>query len=242
MRSFITASVLITGALAQSTQDYLKCAVRSYPPPKQAPPNQSQSAALSNADVSKFTDCTDKSAEDCLCSNKEALSSLNTSASACKDIDLSSLTSSLCKSDSDSESASAPARHASMPMQPALKRAVAPDAPEPRVVYVTETRTECSCKSTPVAERPAHVSQIPVDVPASSSMGAMVVATPSYSHGVLVGSSSVFGSQASATPSPSGVDPSGFSPFEGAAAPRVSVHGGVAAVGVAAVMAFMAAL
>ena len=138
-----------------------------------------------------------------------------------------------------------------------MKRAFAPQAEAPasaanavpRVVYVTETKTDCSCKSTsaPYAHM-AHVSQIPVSVPASSSYMAGMAAssTPaSYSHGLMGAASSsvLFGSQASAaTPSPSGADPNRYSPFQGAAAPGASVHTGVAAVGVAAVMAFMAAL
>jgi hypothetical protein len=95
----------------------------------------------------------------------------------------------------------------------------------------------------------AHISQIPVDVPASSSMGAMMAASSgavpsaSYSHGMKVNAASssvVFGSQA--TPSPSGVDANRFNSFQGAGVKSVSVHGGVAALGVAAVMALMAAL
>lgn len=131
-----------------------------------------------------------------------------------------------------------------------MERAYAPAEPAiPRVVYVTETRTDCSCKTTPASM--ARVSQIPVNVPASSSMSGMMAgssAAPSasYSHGMMVkaaSSSVVFGSQASAaTPSPSGVDANRFSSFQGAGAKSVSVHGGVAALGVAAVMALMAAL
>jgi hypothetical protein len=96
----------------------------------------------------------------------------------------------------------------------------------------------------------ARISQIPVNVPASSSMSGMMAgssAAPSasYSHGMMVNAASsvVFGSRASAaTPSPSGVDANRFSSFQGAGAKSVSVHGGVAALGVAAVMALMAAL
>lgn len=134
-------------------------------------------------------------------------------------------------------------------MQPAnMKRAYSPDGeaemPEPRVVYVTETRTECSCKTTPA---PAHISQIPVDVPVSSSMiGMLAASSPVYSHGVLVGASSssvLYGSQASAaTPGPSGADPNRFSPFQGAAPQVSAAHGGIAALGVAAVMGLMIAL
>ncbi|KAJ5793687.1 hypothetical protein N7457_000286 [Penicillium paradoxum] len=236
MRAFITISVLITGALSQSVQDYLNCA----------------SSALANADVSKFSDCTDKPAHACVCKNKEAISNLSTGvASACAGIDLAALTSSLCHGSHAAPAAPAapvpdapapaPARHASMPMQPAKRDHSNEDGTQ--VIYVTETRNDCSCKSTPIAESPAHVSQIPVDVPVSS-MGPMVTgAAPNHSHGVLGRPSSViFGPQASAaTPSPSGVDPSRFSSFEGAAAPGVAVNGGVV-VGVAAVIGFMAAL
>lgn len=136
------------------------------------------------------------------------------------------------------------------------KRAFAPqlDSPAsaapavPRVVYVTETKTDCSCKTTPAPDsHMAHVSQIPVDVPARSSYMAGMASASSpagYSHGPMgaVGSSVVFGSQASAaTPAPSGADPNRFSKFEGAAAAGASLHG-AAVVGVAAVMALMVAL
>lgn len=128
------------------------------------------------------------------------------------------------------------------------KRAYAPE-PAPRVVYVT--KTDCSCKSTPVAEKLQHVSQIPVNVPASSSLASVAAAssTPAdREHGLMGGAASssvVFGPQASgATPSarPSGVDPTRFSPFQGAAAAGASVNGRVAVLGVAAVMAVMVAL
>ncbi|KAJ5135569.1 uncharacterized protein N7515_004847 [Penicillium bovifimosum] len=239
MRYIIAASLLATGALSQSTADYLKCV----------------SSALGSIDTSTFTNCTDKSPQDCLCANKSALESLSTSAAAdCTGIDLSALTDSLCP-EASTESP-APARHASLPMEPAQKRAFAPEpeaaspaAEVPRVVYVTETRTDCSCKSTPVAERPMHpmhVSQIPVQVPSSSmgvNMGAVAMSTPaaSYSHGVLVAASSsvVYGSMA--TPAPSGVDPSRFSPFMGGAESGRSVGKGLIA-GVALVMGVMAAL
>jgi hypothetical protein len=130
------------------------------------------------------------------------------------------------------------------------KRAYAPET-APRVVYVTKTRTDCSCKSTPVVEKPLHVSQIPVDIPASSSLASVAAAssTPAgREHGLIGGAASssvVFGPQASgATPSaqPSGVDPTRFSPYQGAAAPGPSVNGGLAGLGVAAVMAVMVAL
>lgn len=133
-----------------------------------------------------------------------------------------------------------------------MKRAYSPSSeteaemPEPRVVYVTktETHTACGCKTTPA---PAHISQIPVDVPVSSSMiGMLAASSPVYSNGIYIPASSssvLFGSQASAaTPAPSGADPNRFSPFQGAA-PRVSAaHGGIAALGVAAVMGLMIAL
>lgn len=134
-----------------------------------------------------------------------------------------------------------------------MKRAYSPsmsdndgaaEMPEPRVIYVTKTHTECSCKTTPA---PAHISQIPVDVPVSSSMiGMLAASSPVSSNGVLVAASSssaIFGSQASAaTPTPSGVDPSRFSPFQGAAPQVSAAHGGIAALGVAAVMGLMIAL
>ncbi|KAI3211350.1 hypothetical protein CBS147311_986 [Penicillium roqueforti] len=238
MRSFITASVLIAGALAQSTEDYLKCA----------------SAAFSNINTSNFTSCSTKTSQECFCANKSLIKALTTStAPACAGLDLTSLTTSLCSNTTDA----ATARHASRPMQLAdKKRAFAPaPAPEreaeaavPHVVYVTETRTDCSCKSTPVAERPMHVSQIPVDVPASSaaSMAVEASSTPaSRLHGLMGGAASssvIFGPQATSSAVPSGVDPTRFSPFKGAAAAGASVHGGVAVLGVAAAMAVVVAL
>jgi hypothetical protein len=126
-------------------------------------------------------------------------------------------------------------------MQPANKRAEA----VPGVVYVTETRTDCSCKNTPLPERPLHISQIPVDIPASSSMASMASSTPGRGHGLMGGAASSFGSKVSGPTSsavPSGVDPTRFSPFQGAAAAGAGVHGGVAVLGVAAVMAVMVAL
>ncbi|KAJ5330029.1 hypothetical protein N7452_010419 [Penicillium brevicompactum] len=239
MRYFFAASVLAAGALAQTSTDYLKCA----------------SAALSSADTSTFEDCSSKTAQECLCDNKDAISNLSEEAAkSCAGVDLSSLTDALCSSSSEA----APARHASKPMELAdmNKRAFAPqlDSPAsaapavPRVVYVTETKTDCSCKSTPAPDsQRAHISQIPVDVPTSQSyMAGMASASApaGYSHGPMgaVGSSVVFGSQASAaTPAPSGADPHRFSSFQGAAAAGASVHG-VAVAGVAAVMALMVAL
>ncbi|KAJ5181572.1 hypothetical protein N7449_011719 [Penicillium cf. viridicatum] len=231
MRYFITASLLVAGTLAQSTDDYLKCA----------------KAALNTIDPSTFTTCTDKTSEECFCANKSALETLTTSTvPACAGLDLSTIASTLCPSDREA----APARHASKPMEMADKRAYAPE-PAPRVVYVTKTHTDCSCKSTPVVEKPQHVSQIPVDVPASSSVASVAAAssTPAdREHGLMGGAASssvVFGPQASgATPSarPSGVDPTRFSPFQGTAAAGASVNGGLAVLGVAAVMAVMVAL
>lgn len=179
----------------------------------------------------------------------------------------------------------APARHASKPMEPAKNidmdmdmdrmmyhntRAYSPsmhtesdmpapppereDVPVPsgreampKVIYVTETRTECSCKSTAAPDRMHHISQIPVNVPTSSSMGAMLAASsPAMSNGVMVGASSssvLFGSQMSAaTPTPSGASPNRFHTFKGAAPAVNAAQGGVAALGVAAVMGLMIAL
>lgn len=180
------------------------------------------------------------------------------------DKDMTDLEASLC---GKSNNEAAPARHASKPMQPAApmhmdmgkmmdhgKRAYSPSmdkdmAPAesaiPHVIYVTETRTDCSCKSTPAPDS-MHISQIPVDVPASSSMGAMLAASsPAMSNGVMVGASSssvLFGSQMSATPTPSGASPNRFDAFQGAAPAVNAVHGGAAALGVAAVMGLMIAL
>lgn len=135
------------------------------------------------------------------------------------------------------------------------KRAYMPDSMAgaesvaPRVVYVTETRTECSCKSTPAPFDPKHMSQIPVNVPthSSSMMAGMAAAsTPgmSMSHGVLVGaaSSSVIFRGASATPTPSGASPNRYNSFEGAAPKANALNSAVAALGVAAVMGLMVAL
>ncbi|KAJ5386562.1 hypothetical protein N7509_009103 [Penicillium cosmopolitanum] len=235
MRSFIATAVFVAGVTAKMSGDYLDCAT----------------AALDGIDTSKFKDCTDLSSEECFCNNKDAIESLTESAEAiCKEagIDLDSLTSSLCPSNR----VSAPARHASNPMEPAnMKRAYSPSSetepqmPEPRVVYVTktETHTACSCKTTPA---PAHISQIPVDVPVSSSMiGMLAASSPVYSNGVLIPASSsvLFGSSASAaTPSPSGADPNRFSPFQGAAPQVSAAHSGIAALGVAAIMGLMIAL
>ncbi|CAG7918061.1 unnamed protein product [Penicillium olsonii] len=240
MRYSFAASILATGAMASSAADYLQCA----------------SAALSSADTSAFGDCDGKSAQECFCDNKDALSKLSKdAATACAGIDISSLADSLCSSSRQADVA--PARHASKPMMLAdpHKRAFAAQAESPasaapagpRVVYVTETKTDCSCKSTPAPDsKLAHISQIPVDVPvASSAMPSMAVGSSPAGHSHVpmgAASSVVFGSQASAaTPMPSGADPNRYSSFQGAAAPSAAVHG-VAAVGVAAVMALMAAL
>ncbi|KAJ5266955.1 hypothetical protein N7478_009763 [Penicillium angulare] len=242
MRSFITAAILITGVAAQSVDEYLKCA----------------EAALDGVDTSSLSDCSDKSSKECLCANPDAITKLTDAASdACGDagIDVSELQKSLC---SDS-SVAAPARHASNPMEPANMNAlhmsgerayappVAAEAAAPRVIYVTETKTECGCKATPApAFDPKHLSHIPVNVPTSSSMGPMasMSAPPMYSKGILVGGSSssrVFGAQMSATPTPSGASANRFNAFEGAA-PKVSAIHGFAVAGVAAVMGFMVAL
>ncbi|KAJ5155881.1 hypothetical protein N7492_008684 [Penicillium capsulatum] len=244
MRSFVAALVALgaTAATAQSTEKYLDCAT----------------AALKGIDASKFNDCTDKTSSECFCANKDALKELSDEAKeTCDDagIDLNKLDTSLCSS----ETRAAPARHASKPMEPSMpgmehKRGFMPnlmgaESVAPRVVYVTETRTECSCKSTPAAFDPMHMSQIPVDVPTSSPMmsGMAAAATPSMSmsHGVLVGaasSSSVIFRGASATPTPSGTSPNRFNAYEGAAPKASAVHSGVAALGVAAVMGLMVAL
>ena len=129
------------------------------------------------------------------------------------------------------------------------KRAYRPSSDDyaaPRVVYVTETRTECNCKRTPLAQDPMHISQIPVDVPMSSSMSAMVAASsPASSDGVRMAASSsvIFGSQMSAaTPTPSGASANRFHTFQGAAPKTNAIQGGIAALGVAAVMGLMIAL
>lgn len=156
------------------------------------------------------------------------------------------LASSLCGATSDK--VAAPARHASRPMEPAEElhmRAYSPseDASQPRVITVTVTES-CACKTTPTDAM--HISQIPVFVPASSSMGSMAAASsPSYSNGIRVGgssSSAIYGSQMSATPTPSGASANRFHTFQGAAPQVNAARGGVAALGVAAVMGLMIAL
>jgi hypothetical protein len=129
------------------------------------------------------------------------------------------------------------------------KRAYSPSSDDyaaPRVVYVTETRTEYSCKSTPLSNNRMHFSQIPVNVPMSSSMSAMVAAsTPASSNSVMMAASSsvIFGSQMSAaTPTPSGASPYRFHTFQGAAPKTNAIQSGIAALGVAAVMGLMVAL
>ena len=118
------------------------------------------------------------------------------------------------------------------------------DASQPRVMTVTVTES-CACKTTPTDTM--HISQIPVYVPASSSsMGSMAAASsPAYSNGILVGASSssaIYGSQMSATPTPSGASANRFHAFQGAAPQVNAARGGVAALGVAAVMGLMIAL
>jgi hypothetical protein len=58
----------------------------------------------------------------------------------------------------------------------------------------------------------------------------------------MMSSSSMFYGSHSATPTPSGASANRFSVFQGAAPAGSAVHGGVAALGVAAVMALMVAL
>ncbi|KAJ5924632.1 hypothetical protein N7466_008819 [Penicillium verhagenii] len=256
MRYFIGAALLIAGVTAQSLTDIETCA----------------DAILSGIDSSALETCSDKSTKDCICSGdfKDAVS--DAAASTCKDAGISpdDLKSAFCSSSSSSDSVEAPARHASKPMEPAsnmnsnmemaeagVKRAYAPPSSDvsaaaamPQVIYVTETKTECGCKatSTPARFDPMHLSQIPVNVPASSSvMGSMAAASassPVWSNGVMVvggsASSRVWGSMA--TPTPSGASAQGFRPFKGAAPAVSAVAGSFAAVGVAAVMGLMFAL
>jgi hypothetical protein len=116
------------------------------------------------------------------------------------------------------------------------------DAAEPRVMTVTVTES-CACKPTPTNSK--HISQIPVHVPASSSMGGLAAASsPAYSNSVMVGasSSSVLYGSMSATPTPSGASANRFHTFKGAAPQVNAAQGGVAALGAAAVMGLMIAL
>jgi hypothetical protein len=121
-------------------------------------------------------------------------------------------------------------------------------------IYVTETRTDCGCKSTGVA---GHASQVPVSVPTPSSSVARASSSSVRGHGPAssvrrvgvapsagvtpsVGVTVSAGATASASAG-AGVDATRFSPFQGAAV-GVSVNGGVVVAGVAAVMAVMVAL
>jgi len=212
---------------------------------------------MSDIDLSTVESCSNKTSADCICSTDLSDKISDDAAATCKDAGISpdDLKSNLCSG--ASSRVAAPARHASRPMEPASnmnmdKRAYAPPIAEhgaaepavPHVIYVTETKTECGCKPSATPFDPSHLSQIPVQVPASSSMGGMAAAsTPAYSQGVVVGTSSAFWpfNSHSATPTPSGASAQGFSPFTGSA-PNVAVHGGVAALGVAAVMGLMIAL
>lgn len=116
------------------------------------------------------------------------------------------------------------------------------DAAAPRVVYVTETRTECSCKSTSAPYEHMHISQIPVDVPMSSNMASVVAASTPY-NGAMMPSAVIFGSHVPvATPGPSGASANHFHTFQGAAHKTSAVQGGIAALGVAAAMGLMIAL
>ncbi|KAJ6115578.1 hypothetical protein N7523_005995 [Penicillium sp. IBT 18751x] len=235
MRSFITALLMAGAVTAQITSEYLDCAT----------------AALDGIDLTKFNDCTDMTSAECLCANKDALSELTQSAKdACSKagISVDDLDASLCATSSNK--VAAPARHASKPMQPAgdlQMRAYSPseevDATRPQVMTVTVTES-CACKATPTSSM--HVSQIPVYVPVSSSMGGMAAASsPVSSHGVvMVGASSTSAIYNSwmATPTPSGASANHFNTFQGAAPQVNAAHGGVAAVAVAAVMGLMIAL
>lgn len=116
------------------------------------------------------------------------------------------------------------------------------DASQPRVMTVTVTES-CACRTTPTSAM--HVSQIPVYVPSSSSMGGMAAASSPAYNGILVGASSssaIYGSQMSATPTPSGASANRFHAFQGAAPQVNAARSGVAALGVAAVMGLMIAL
>ncbi|KAJ5519700.1 hypothetical protein N7463_000153 [Penicillium fimorum] len=253
MRSFIIVPILMASAMAQSTSDYLSCA----------------SAVINGAIKSNFTSCTSKTSQECACANKSAFQSISTSSvPACIGLDIISLISDLCpdtetkvtettstetKSTETKPTETKDAfRHGGRPMEP-VKRADGAKL----TIYVTETRSDCGCTrtavggythgSTTVVGNTMHISQVPVNVPTPSSMGAMVAASSTSvarEHGLMGGeaSSSVFG-QAGATPSAggSGVDAKSFSPYTGAAV-ETSVNGGVMMLGVAAVLAVMVAL
>ncbi|KAI2792826.1 hypothetical protein POX_b02869 [Penicillium oxalicum] len=231
MRSIIATLFLATTALASTsaTDDFIRCAT----------------AAMNNIGGSKLTDCTSLSSTACLCANKDTLLSLSDATKAAcsgSSFDVAALASSACGSGTSST-----ARHAGQPMEPArqmIERAYSPsmeDSVATSVVWVTETRTDCSCKSTSLPFDHAHVSQIPVNVPMASSMssGVAAYATPASS----ASWSAMYSSHISvATPGPSGASSGQYYPFEGAA-PRVNaLKSGLAAVGVAAVMGLVAAL
>ncbi|KAJ5174623.1 uncharacterized protein N7482_000500 [Penicillium canariense] len=243
MRFSVTALFLAGAACvtAQITDDFLGCAA----------------AALDSIDVSKLADCTDLTSTECLCANKDAITELSDDAKDACDaagIDLSKLNTTLC---ADTSNTAAPARHASNPMEPATGRGTTEnskrafrfsgdEAATPHVIYVTETLTECSCKSTSAPASRMHISQIPVSVPVSSSMAAKVAAsTPASTHSAMMAASSsvIFGSQMSAaTPGPSGASANRFKTFQGAAPKANAVRSGVAALGIAAVMGLVMVL
>ncbi|KAJ5211204.1 hypothetical protein N7491_011024 [Penicillium cf. griseofulvum] len=213
MRYFITAPVLIASALAQSTADYLNCA----------------SAAIGTISKSTFTSCTGKTSQECFCANKSAIKSLTTtSIPACVGLDISTVASVLCPSSREAKPAF---RHAGKPMQP-VKR-------DPKyTIYVTETRTDCGCKSTGVAGM--RVSQVPVSVP-TSSVRASSTSVARHGAASSIRRAGVAPSAGVMPSAGAGVDATRFSPFQGAAV-GVSVHGGVVVLGVAAVMAVMVGL
>ncbi|KAJ6166882.1 hypothetical protein N7470_002329 [Penicillium chermesinum] len=184
MRFFAAAAILVAGVTARVTEDVDDC-VKSV---------------LSGFDASSMED---------LCNNSDSIATLSSAiADQCGESAANNRPADLCAR--FAAPALAPARHLSHPMERVTeKRAYAPPADASRqVVYLTKTEYACNAKSTPVD--PMHVSQIPVQVPAPSSMAKSMgnmagVATPSYSNGVLVAatSSAVYGSQISAaTPTP----------------------------------------
>ena len=74
-------------------------------------------------------------------------------------------------------------------------------------------------------------------------MGGVRAASTPYSGAMMPSSSVIFGSQVSvATPGPSGASANRFHTFQGAAHKTSAAQGGIAALGVAAVMGLMIAL
>ncbi|KAJ5492929.1 hypothetical protein N7539_001675 [Penicillium diatomitis] len=236
MRTVIATLFLASTALASTsvTDDFIDCAT----------------AAINGVSGSKTIDCSNQSSSDCFCANQDALTKISDALKDACDVsssDLAAWASSLCGTSSTSQDTSS-ARHIGSPMEPArvlneraYSASVENNVPT-SVVWVTETRTDCSCKSTSHPADRAHASQIPVYVPTGSSMSSGVAAWATPTPSASASWSAMHSSHMSvATPGPSGASPSIYT-FEGAA-PRVNaLQGSVAAIGATIVMGLMVAL